>query len=186
MVRRAGARAGDRVVVTGTIGDAALGVILRRDPAAATRWGLDRKMRAHLERRYLVPEPRNALAEALRRTANGGMDISDGLAGDLAKMCRASRVDATIDVARVPLSRAARTALAAEPALLETILTGGDDYEVLASISARKLAALRKAARAAGIALTEIGRFATGSGTARFLDAQGRAQKFARPSYSHF
>jgi thiamine-monophosphate kinase len=186
MVRRAGARAGDRVVVTGTIGDAALGLILRRDPAAARRWGLDRRMRAHLERRYLVPEPRNALADALRRTANGGMDISDGLAGDLAKMCRASRVDATVDVACVPLSRAARTALAAEPALLATILTGGDDYEVLASISARKLAALRKAARAAGIRLTEIGRFAKGSGTARFLDAQGRAQKFARPSYSHF
>src|SRR5690349_17161040 len=103
MVRRAGARAGEHVVVTGTIGDAALGVILRRDPAAAKRWGLDRRTRAHLERRYLVPEPRNALAETLRRTAHGGMDISDGLAGDLAKMCRASRVDAAIDIARVPL-----------------------------------------------------------------------------------
>ena len=66
------------------------------------------------------------------------MDVSDGLAGDLAKMCRASRLDAAIDVARVPLSRAARTALAAEPALIETILTGGDDYEVLASVPARK------------------------------------------------
>jgi thiamine-monophosphate kinase len=186
MLRRAGARAGDQVVVTGTIGDAALGVILRRDPAAAKRWGLDRRMRAHLERRYLVPEPRNALAEALRRSANGGMDISDGLAGDLAKMCRASRVDATIDIARVPLSRAARTALAAEPALIETILTGGDDYEVLASVPARKLAALRKAAQAAGIAVTELGRFAKGAGAARFVDAQGRAQEFARPSYSHF
>jgi len=186
MVRRAGARAGDSVVVTGTIGDAALGVILRRDPAAAKRWGLDRKMRAHLERRYLVPEPRNALAEALRRSANGGMDISDGLAGDLAKMCRASRVDAAIDIARVPLSRAARAALAAEPALIETILTGGDDYEVLASVPARRLAALRKAGKAAGVAVTEIGRFARGTGRARFLDAQGRAQKFARPSWSHF
>jgi thiamine-monophosphate kinase len=186
MVRRAGARAGDRVVVTGTIGDAALGVILRRDPAAAKRWGLDRAMRAHLERRYLVPEPRNALAEALRRSAHGGMDISDGLAGDLAKMCRASRVDATVDIARVPLSRAARTALAAEPALLETILTGGDDYEVLASVSARKLATLRKAGTAAGIAVTEIGQFAKGSGVARFVDPHGRARKFARPSYSHF
>jgi len=186
MVRRAGARARDHVVVTGTIGDAALGVILRRDPAAAKRWGLDRRMRAHLERRYLVPEPRNALAEALRRTAHGGMDISDGLVGDLAKMCRASRVDATIDVARVPLSRAARTALAAEPALIETILTGGDDYEVLASVPARTLAALRKAGKPAGIAVTEIGWFAKGSGMARFVDAQGRALKFARPSYSHF
>ncbi len=186
MVRRDGARAGDSVVVTGTIGDAALGVMLRRDPGAAKRWGLDRRMRAHLERRYLVPEPRNALAEALRRTANGGMDVSDGLAGDLAKMCRASRVDATIDVARVPLSRAARTALAAEPALIDTILTGGDDFEVLASVSARKLVALRKAARAAGIRLTEIGRFTKGPGAARFLDAQGRVLTFARPSYSHF
>jgi thiamine-monophosphate kinase len=186
MVRRGGARAGDHVVATGTIGDAALGVILRRDPAAAKRWGLDRRMREHLLRRYLVPEPRNALAEAVRRAANGGMDISDGLVGDLAKMCRASRLDATIDVARVPLSRAARTALAAEPGLLDTILTGGDDFEVLASIPARKLAALRKAARAAGIALTEIGRFAKGPGAARFVDAQGRALKFARPSYSHF
>jgi thiamine-monophosphate kinase len=114
------------------------------------------------------------------------MDISDGLAGDLAKMCRASGVDAEIDIARVPLSRAARTALAAEPALIETILTGGDDYEVLASVPPRKLDVLRKAARAEGIALTDIGRFAKGSGAARFLDAQGRALKFARPSWSHF
>jgi thiamine-monophosphate kinase len=143
-------------------------------------------MREHLEGRYLVPQPRNALAEALRRRANGAMDISDGLAGDLAKMCRTARVDAIIDVARVPLSRAARTALAAEPALIEAILTGGDDFEVLASVPPRKLAAMRKAARAAGVRLTEIGRFAKGSGAARFLDAQGRALKFARPSWSHF
>jgi thiamine-monophosphate kinase len=186
MLRRTGARAGDHVVVTGTIGDAALGLILRRDPGAARRWGLDRRMAAHLLQRYLVPQPRNVLAEALRRTANGGMDVSDGLAGDLAKMCRASRVVAKVDIARVPLSRAARTALAAEPALLETILTGGDDYEVLASVSPRKLEGLRKAARAVGVAVTEIGRFAAGAGSAHFVDAQGRAHKFVRPSYSHF
>jgi thiamine-monophosphate kinase len=186
MVRRDGARAGDRVVVTGTIGDAALGVILRRDPAAAKRWRLDRRMRAHLESRYLVPQPRNALAEVLRRSASGGMDISDGLAGDLAKMCRAAGVDATVEVAGIPLSRAARAALLAEPALIETILTGGDDYEVLASVSAKKVAALRRAGRAAGVAVTEIGGFSAGAGRAHFVDAQGRAQKFARPSWSHF
>jgi thiamine-monophosphate kinase len=186
MVRRAGARPGDRVVVTGTIGDAALGVILRRDPGAAKRWGLDPKMRAHLLRRYLVPEPRNAIAAALRRCAHGGMDVSDGLAGDLAKMCRASRVDAEIDVASIPLSRAARTALAVEPALIETILTGGDDFEVLASVPARKVASLWKAAKAAGVAVTEIGSFAAGRGEAYVIDAQGRVLKFARPSYSHF
>jgi thiamine-monophosphate kinase len=186
MLRRDRARAGDRIVVTGTIGDAALGVILRRDPKAARRWGLERAMREHLLRRYLVPQPRNALARALRRAAHGAMDVSDGLAGDLAKMCRAARLDAEVVIARVPLSRAARTALAVDPALIEPILTGGDDYEVLASVPARKVEALRKAARAVGITVTDIGAFAKGSGKARFVDAKGRARKFTRPSYSHF
>ena len=186
MVRRAGARAGDRVVVTGTIGDAALGVILRRDPGAAERWRLDDRTREHLLRRYRVPEPRNAIAAALRRYASGGMDVSDGLVGDLAKTCRAAQVDADVEIARVPLSRAARAALAAEPALLETILTGGDDFEVLASVSPRKVDALRKAAKAAGVSITEVGEFAKGRGVARFADAQGRVLEFARPSYSHF
>ena len=77
------------------------------------------------------------------------MDVSDGLAGDLAKMCRAARLDAVVDVARVPLSRAARAALAAEPALIETILTGGDDYEVLAAVPGRDTERLRQAAKQA-------------------------------------
>jgi thiamine-monophosphate kinase len=186
MVRRAGARAGDRIVVSGTIGDAALGLILRRDPAAAKRWGLDRPMRDHLLRRYRVPEPRCALAPALRQYAHGGMDVSDGLAGDLAKLCRASGVGATIDVACLPLSRAARTALAAEPTLIDTILTGGDDFEILASVSAGRLDALHRAARAAGVPITAIGRVTRGRQDARFLDARGKALEFARPSYSHF
>src|SRR5262245_54984909 len=129
MVRRVGAAPGDRVVVTGTIGDAALGLMQRRDPGGAARWGLDTCQREHLERRYLVPQPRNALAEALRLHASAGMDVSDGLAGDLAKLCRASGIVAEVECARVPLSPAAGTALATEPALIETLLTGGDDYE---------------------------------------------------------
>jgi thiamine-monophosphate kinase len=95
-------------------------------------------------------------------------------------------VDAQVDVAQVPLSRAARRALAAEPLLLETILTGGDDFEIVAAVPARRLEALRKAARAAGIPLTEIGRFVRGPGEARFADGQGRALTFDKPSYSHF
>ncbi len=62
------------------------------------------------------------------------MDVSDGLAGDLGKLCRASGVGAEIEVARVPLSKAARAALAAEPKAIETMLTGGDDFEVVATI----------------------------------------------------
>jgi thiamine-monophosphate kinase len=143
-------------------------------------------MREHLLQRYLVPEPRNALAAALRECAHGGMDVSDGLAGDLAKLCRASCVGAAIDVARLPLSLAARTALAAEPTLIDTILTGGDDFEVLASVPDDKLDTLQRAARAAGVPVTEIGRLTRGRKDARFLDAQGEVLKFARPSYSHF
>ena len=137
MVRRGGARAGDRVMVTGTIGDAALGLLLRRDPRNGARWRLDaRAARSSAAAAISCREPRNALAEAVLAHASAAMDVSDGLVGDLAKLCRASGVAAEIEVARVPLSEAARAALAAEPALIETILTGGDDYEVLATRAA--------------------------------------------------
>lgn len=186
MVRRAGAKPGDRVLVTGTIGDAALGLRLRHDPQSARRWGLSPRGGRHLARRYLVPEPRNAVADALRAHASAAMDVSDGLAGDLAKLCRASAVTATIEAARVPLSPAARAALSSEPALLEPILTGGDDYEVLATIPARKVAAFCKAASTARVAVTEIGTIVAGKGSPRFLDRDGKSLVFARPSFSHF
>ena len=186
MVRRAGAQAGDRVVVTGTIGDAALGLRLRRDTSAAQRWGLTPEQHNHLEARYLVPEPRTAIAEILRAHASAAMDVSDGLAGDLGKLCRASSVAAEIAVARVPLSDGARAALAEEPALIETILTGGDDYEVVACVPAGKVETLRGQASAAGVAVTEIGAVTAGQGTARFLDRDGQPLVFRRPSFSHF
>jgi thiamine-monophosphate kinase len=185
MVRRSGAKVGDRVVVSGTIGDAALGLKLRQAPANAKQWKLDAAMRKHLLGRYLVPEPRNALAEALRVHASAAMDVSDGLAGDLAKLCRASGVAAEINVARVPLSPAARKALVADGKLIETILTGGDDYEVVATVPYAKISSLVAAARIAGVALTEIGVVKAGEG-ARFLTLSGRELTFARASFSHF
>ena len=184
MVRRSTAKAGDCVVVTGTIGDAALGVKLRRDRKLAKSWRLTEAMIVHLEQRYLLPEPRNALAEAILHHAAAAIDVSDGLAGDLAKLCRASSVAAEIEVARVPLSDAARTALGAAPALIETVLTGGDDYEIVLTLAPEKLPAFRAAAQAAGVPVTEIGRVQAGEG-ARFIH-DGKALEFARPSYSHF
>ena len=112
------------------------------------------------------------------------MDISDGLAGDLAKLCRASKVAAEIDVVHVPLSDAARAAVAAEPALMETVLTGGDDYEIILTLAPEKLASFRTAADAAGVSVTEIGRVHDGEGV-RFVQ-DGETLTFARPSYSHF
>jgi thiamine-monophosphate kinase len=180
MVKRSTAKAGDSIVVTGSIGDAALGLLLQQGKHCA----LTSAQRAFLEDRYRLPLPRNALADAVLAQASAAMDVSDGLAGDLAKLCRTSDVAADIDVARVPLSEAARAVLTGEPALLETVLTGGDDYEILLTLRPEKLAAFQAAAAQAGVAATEIGRTGAGHGT-RFI-RDGKPMSFARPSYSHF
>jgi thiamine-monophosphate kinase len=184
MVRRSGARPGDVLAVTGTIGDAALGLTLRQHAGAGR--GLSAEARRHLLARYLQPEPRTALADALRAHASAALDVSDGLAGDLAKLCRASGVSAQVEVAQVPLSDAARAMLAAEPALLERALTGGDDYEILAAIPAGNLERFRAGAAAAGTALTVIGRVEAGEAAPRLLGADRRPLAFERPSFSHF
>lgn len=181
MVRRAGARPGDRVMVTGTIGDAALGVQLRRGAA----WKISLEAREYLLSRYLVPQPRNDLAEALRAHASAAMDVSDGLAGDLTKLCGVSGVAATVKVGKVPLSEAAHGAVAAEPSLVETVLTGGDDYEILCTVAPGKVDSFRAAAVAANVPLTEIGTISEGAG-ARFLDAENKPLMLSRLSYSHF
>jgi thiamine-monophosphate kinase len=186
MIKRSGAKAGDRVFVTGSIGDAALGLKLRNDPDAAARWKLDRAQADHLLDRYLLPRPRNALAQALRAHASAAMDVSDGLAGDFTKLCRVSGVSAQIDVARVPLSDAAKAALAAEPALIETILGGGDDYEIVCTMEERAGKEFRAAATAAGVDVTEIGRVTAGEGTPRFLGGDGGALSLGQASFSHF
>ena len=180
MVRRAGAKPGHRVFVTGTIGDAALGLVLRQNAS----WNLTAAQRDHLLSRYLLPQPRNALADAVRAYASAAMDVSDGLAGDLTKLCRVSGVAARIDVGTVPLSDAARAAVAADPAMRETALTGGDDFEVLCTVPEPLVAAFRAAAAAARVPVTDIGAVEAGQG-AHFLD-QGGELSFSRLSFSHF
>jgi len=181
MVRRAGAMHGDRVFVSGTIGDAALGVVLRNGKDLK----LSEAQRKHLLSRYLLPQPRNALAEAVRTHATAAMDISDGLAGDFAKLCRVSGVGADIDVSRIPMSDAAKAVIAADSSMLETALTGGDDYEIVCTVPAAKADGFRAAAKTVQVTVTEIGEVKAGEG-ARFLGADGHALSFKRPSFSHF
>ncbi|MCF8477628.1 MAG: thiamine-phosphate kinase [Pseudolabrys sp.] len=185
MVRRAGAKAGDKVFVTGTIGDSALGLALRRNPDIGATWNLTEEEHEFLRLRYLLPQPRNALTEAVRHYASAAMDVSDGLAGDLAKLARVSAVAADIEAARVPLSEAARAVLAADPKAFETALTGGDDYEILCTVPPDKVDRFRVAAMAAKVAVTEIGTIAAGEG-ARFRDDKGSEIAFERAAFSHF
>ncbi|MCK9915148.1 thiamine-phosphate kinase [Microbacteriaceae bacterium K1510] len=181
MVRRAGAKPGDLVFVSGTIGDAALGLKLR----LGADWKLDAAQREHLLSRYLLPQPRNALAEAVRTHCSAAMDVSDGLAGDLTKLARVSGIAAAIDAARVPLSDAARAAITADPAMLETALTGGDDFEIVCTVPPDRAASFRAAAQTAGLLVTEIGVISAGEGTS-FRDAKGAPLAFQRLSFSHF
>ena len=137
---------GDRVMVTGTIGDAALGLDVLKGGAIGARWRMTPRRRDMLVGRYRVPQPRNALAEAVRDHANAAMDVSDGLAGDLAKLCAASGVSAVIDAARIPFSAAA-AALAARGAVgIEAIVAGGDDYEILCAVPENRFEAFAQAA----------------------------------------
>ena len=185
MVRRAGAKPGDRVFVSGTIGDAALGLVIRKNTNLGAIWKLNEAQRQHLASRYLLPQPRNVLAEVVRTHASAAMDVSDGLVGDFTKLCRISKVAAEIEAARVPLSDAAQAAVAAEPATLETALTGGDDFEIVCTVPAAKADAFRAAAKAANVAVTEIGEIKAGEGV-RFVDSHGQALAFKRTSFSHF
>ena len=186
MVRRSGAQAGDAVMVTGTIGDATLGLELRDVVTAAKRWKLDNKHNYHLIRRYLLPQPRNALAEALRLNASAALDVSDGLVGDLGKLCDASGVAAEIDVARVPLSEAAAAVIALEPAAIQKVLTGGDDYEIVCTVPPERLETFRAAAEAARVPVAEIGRITAVKGSPRFVGGDGQPMLFKQASFSHF
>ena len=186
MVRRSGAKPGDRVMVTGTIGDAALGLdILKGGPVAAALAD-DAGARAMLIGRYRVPQPRNALAKAVRNHARAAMDVSDGLAGDLAKLCGVSGVSAVIDAPSIPLSPAAAALLARDTVDIETIVSGGDDYEVLCTIPEDSFEAFVQAAGQAGVAVSSIGVIVAGSSVPSFLDSEGREIALPRLSYSHF
>lgn len=184
MVLRSGARPGDLVLVSGTIGDGALGLKVHGPGKPGWVAKLGEAERAHLADRYLHPRPRLSLAPALQLHASAAMDVSDGLVGDLAKLLSASRAGAEIDLDAVPLSAAARAAIMAAPALAELAWTGGDDYEILLTAPEGEYPALAAAADQAGVALARIGRVTSGD-AARFFE-QGRERVFARGSFTHF
>ena len=171
---RAGARAGDRLFVTGTIGDGALGLLAARGRITS----------AALEKRYRLPQPRSVLGSRLVGIASAVADVSDGLLADAGHIAKASRLAVRIERERVPLSAAARRVVAIEPGLWANVLGGGDDYELVIAVPPRREAALLAAARATRVKVTVIGAFAPGHGVE--LTVAGRAVPTPRAGYVHF
>lgn len=179
--RRGGARVGDAIYVSGTIGDGALGLLARLGRLS----DLAADDAAFLIDRYRVPKPRSALASAVLTHATASMDVSDGFVGDLTKLLRVSRLGATVELSSVPLSPAARRVIERDPSLFETALTGGDDYEVLCAIAPADVAAFEAMAARAGVAVTCVGRVTDTPGKPVF-QMDGAARRFASGSFSHF
>jgi thiamine-monophosphate kinase len=183
IVRRAGARAGDHVYVSGTIGDGALGLLAARgDPRLA---GLGEKHRAHLLSRYHLPQPRVALAESVARFATAALDVSDGLVGDLDKLCTVSGVTARVSAADVPLSEAAGAAVKRDPALLSVCLTGGDDYEIICTVPPEKASDFEASVSSAAVPVRKIAEVTQNGGRAEFVDSAGLEMDFGNRSFSH-
>ncbi|GAA0569882.1 thiamine-phosphate kinase [Caenispirillum bisanense] len=162
-LRRDAAREGDVLMVSGTIGDGALGLAVQRGRCA----GLEPALRDALIDRYRLPQPRVTLGAALSGVARACLDVSDGLLGDLGHICRASGLGAEVEADAVPLSAAARAAVAADESLLRSaVLCGGDDYELLFTVPPDRVAEAEAAARQAGVTVTAIGAMVAGEGVA--------------------
>lgn len=187
MVLRGSARAGDAIYVSGTIGDAYLGLRLLQSPELARTWALAPHEAEHLRQRYWRPQPRLALAPALRAHATAAMDLSDGLAKDLGRMLRASQASARLELARVPLSAAAARVIAADPDLLPALAAAGDDYEVLSTVPQADRAAFEARAREAGVPVTDVGEIgAEVSGELRVIGLDGHAMHLRSGGWDHF
>ncbi|NNM61727.1 MAG: thiamine-phosphate kinase [Steroidobacteraceae bacterium] len=179
---RSGARNGDVIAVTGTLGDAAAGLaLLQSAPKSAS--GETGSARHFLRQRFEYPTPRVSFGLAARGIASAAMDVSDGLAGDLSKFAAASALGAHVRVERLPLSAPLR-AQATPAQALDWALSGGDDYELLLAAPPERVPQLAAAAAACGTALTVIGEFREADGVEWTLD--GRPFTPARGGFEHF
>jgi thiamine-monophosphate kinase len=180
---RGAAQAGDTLLVSGTLGDGALGLDVQRQDFPE----LDAAGRAQLIDRYRLPRPRLQLGRALvdAGLVHAAMDISDGLLADLGHICRTSKLGADIEWPRIPLSAPAAKLVAARPQLRERIVAGGDDYELLLTMAAGDVPAALSLAQRTGVAVVPIGCMTAGSGV-RIRDENGGEIKIGRTGFRHF
>ncbi len=179
---RSGAQPGDSVVVSGTLGDAALGLCILQGKS----FGLGAADRAHLIDRYHRPQPRLQLGHRLVGVARACLDVSDGLLGDLEHIAQASEVAIQLDASALPLSAAARSALDADARLFGDVVGGGDDYELVFTVPASARPELARIESESGIPLTVIGEVLLGPARVEVLDSEKRVLQFERRGWTHF
>lgn len=176
-VRRSTAQPGDRIFVSGTIGDAGLGLERLQDGGATDD---------PLVRRYQLPDPRVSLGLAVREIVSAMADVSDGLVADLAHICEASNLAARIDADAIPLSAAARAALETDRCETMQLLTGGDDYELVFTVDRDRIDAVKAAAASVDVAITEIGGVKDGAARVSVIGGDGSDLSPEIGGYRHF
>ena len=181
MTRRTGAKPGDAVFVSGTIGDAGGGLALLKGQGET----LSPNARDALIARYRLPEPRLTLGRSLVGVASAALDVSDGLIADSGHIAKQSRVRIVVEAPRIPLSSALAELWGRDARAVTHAATSGDDYEIAFTAPKSARAAIAKAAKNGGVTVHEIGWVEEGSGVV-LLDEKGVSISVARPGFTHF
>jgi thiamine-monophosphate kinase len=180
-IRRSGAQPGDLIWVSGTIGDAFLGLDLLHGAYP----DLAPEHRDYLVRRFRIPEPRTELGPRLCGIAHAMIDVSDGLLADLGHICETSRVAAMVELHLLPLSLAARAIVEGDPGTRARLATAGDDYELVFAAPADAAETIATLSLLLGIPVTRIGRVDVGTGV-RLINSDGHQIALEATGYRHF
>ncbi len=186
MVKRSGGAPGEQLYVTGTIGDAYVGLELRRRLNLGAQLGLDAGMQTALVERYLRPNPRLRITSALLAHASCAIDISDGLVRDAKRLAAASGCGARIQIDNVPLSPAARLFASLAGCDCIDLMHGGDDYEVLAAVPASEAPAFERAAESASTSVSKIGELQSLGEGVNCVRSDGTLVALDEGGYDHF
>ena len=185
VVLRYGAKPGDRLYLTGTIGDACLGLRLLRDPSLAQTWGLSETDTAFLIERYREPIARTSCALLVRNFGQAAIDVSDGLVGDIEKLCAVSHTGARIETAAVPLSAAGKKAVASDSVFLNELITAGDDYEIVVAVAAASAADFEAEVARTGSRVTLIGEITDEKAGVLAVNDAGEPLQLAKSGFRH-
>lgn len=180
MLRRSGGQVGDDLYITGTLGDAALGLAV-----AQGRLSVRAQDAAYLIGRYRRPEPRMTFGRGLVGLAHASLDVSDGLMADLTHLCEQSGLGARIQAARLPVSEAVAACLASSASLMDRVMTGGDDYELLFAAPGKAAHDIDSLARRSDTQVTRIGTLVDARDGVVALDGEGRPMIFPQLGFRH-